>query len=118
MPKGYAIARVSISDDARYADYRSGTLASLEPYEGRFIVRGGETECVEGSWDVDRTVVIEFPSMEQARAWYHSDGSRDHHVRFSIRYASSPDKEMDADLIVRFGIASADNSAKVYAAAS
>jgi uncharacterized protein (DUF1330 family) len=73
MPKGYAIARVSISDDARYADYRSGTLDTLEPYDGRFIVRGGETECVEGSWDVDRTVVIEFPSMEQARAWYHSD---------------------------------------------
>ena len=73
MPKGYAIARVSISDHARYADYRSGTLDTLEPYDGRFIVRGGETECVEGSWDVDRTVVIEFPSMEQARAWYHSD---------------------------------------------
>ena len=74
MPKGYAIARVSISDQDRYADYRSGTVASLEPYDGQFIVRGGETECVEGSWDVDRTVVIEFPSMEQARAWYHSDG--------------------------------------------
>jgi uncharacterized protein (DUF1330 family) len=72
--KGYAIARVTISDEERYADYRSGTLASLEPYDGHFIVRGGTTECVEGSWDVDRTVVIEFPSMEQARAWYHSDG--------------------------------------------
>ena len=73
MPKGYAIARVSISDDARYADYRAGTLDSLKPFDGRFIVRGGATECVEGSWDVDRTVVIEFPSMEQARAWYRSD---------------------------------------------
>jgi uncharacterized protein (DUF1330 family) len=74
MPKGYAIVRVSIHDDERYADYRAGTLDSLEPYEGRFIVRGGATECVEGSWDVDRTVVIEFPSMDQARAWYHGDG--------------------------------------------
>lgn len=72
--KGYAIVRVSISDEDRYADYRSGTLASLEPFGGRFIVRGGATECVEGSWDADRTVVIEFPSFEQARAWYHSDG--------------------------------------------
>lgn len=74
MPNGYAIVRVSISDEDRYADYRSGTLASLEPFGGRFIVRGGATECVEGSWDADRTVVIEFPSFEQARAWYHSDG--------------------------------------------
>jgi uncharacterized protein (DUF1330 family) len=71
--KGYAIVRVSISDDERYARYRAGTLDTLEPYDGRFIVRGGATECVEGSWDVDRTVVIEFPSMEQARAWYRSD---------------------------------------------
>jgi uncharacterized protein (DUF1330 family) len=74
MSKGYAIVRVNISDEDRYADYRAGTVASLEPYEGRFIVRGGATECVEGSWDVDRTVVIEFPSIDQARAWYHSDG--------------------------------------------
>ena len=74
MPKGYAIVRVSIDDEDRYADYRVGTEASLEPYDGRFIVRGGATECVEGSWDVDRTVVIEFPSLGQARAWYHSDG--------------------------------------------
>ncbi|TML03402.1 MAG: DUF1330 domain-containing protein, partial [Actinobacteria bacterium] len=68
MPKGYAIVRVSISDEDRYADYRSGTLASLEPFGGRFIVRGGATECVEGTWDADRTVVIEFPSLEQARS--------------------------------------------------
>ena len=73
MPKGYAIARVNISDEDRYADYRAVTLGSLEPYEGRFIVRGGQTECVEGSWEAQRTVVIEFPSLEQARAWYHSD---------------------------------------------
>ena len=72
--KGYAIVRVNISDEDRYADYRAGTEASLEPYEGRFIVRGGATECVEGSWNVYRTVVIEFPSLEQARAWYHGDG--------------------------------------------
>ena len=74
MPKGYAIVRVSISDHDRYAEYRAGTVASLQPYEGRFIVRGGATEVVEGAWDVDRTVVIEFPSLEQARAWYHGDG--------------------------------------------
>jgi len=74
MPKGYAIVRVSIADEERYADYRAGTVDSLKPFDGRFIVRGGATECVEGSWDVDRTVVIEFPSMDQARAWYHGDG--------------------------------------------
>jgi uncharacterized protein (DUF1330 family) len=74
MPKGYVIACVDIHDEERYADYRAGTVASLEPHEGRFIVRGGATEAVEGSWNAQRTVVIEFPSVEQARAWYRSEG--------------------------------------------
>jgi uncharacterized protein (DUF1330 family) len=73
MPKGYAIVLVNVSDPDRYKEYAAGTQASLEPYGGRFIVRGGATECVEGSWDAGRTVVIEFPSIEDARAWYHGD---------------------------------------------
>jgi uncharacterized protein (DUF1330 family) len=96
MSKGYAIVRVNISDEDRYADYRAGTVASLEPYEGRFIVRGGATECVEGSWDVDRTVVIEFPSIDQARAWYHSDG---YQQLASIRREAS-----DADFVLVEGV--------------
>jgi uncharacterized protein (DUF1330 family) len=72
--KGYVIACVDVHDEERYGDYRAGTVASLEPFEGRFIVRGGPTEAVEGSWDAERTVVIEFPSLQQARDWYRSDG--------------------------------------------
>jgi uncharacterized protein (DUF1330 family) len=72
--KGYVIACVDVHDEERYGDYRAGTVASLEPFEGRFIVRGGETEVVEGSWEAGRTVVIEFPSLQQARDWYRSDG--------------------------------------------
>ena len=74
MAKGYAIVLVNIDDEERYADYRAGTQASLDPHGGRFIVRGGAIECVEGTWDAQRTVVIEFPSIEDARAWYHGDG--------------------------------------------
>ena len=73
MAKGYAIVRVNITDPEHYAVYRAGTEDSLKPYGGRFIVRGGATECVEGSWDAERTVVIEFPSIDQARAWYHGE---------------------------------------------
>jgi uncharacterized protein (DUF1330 family) len=73
MAKGYLVARVAVHDEDRYADYRAGTEATLTPYGGRFIVRGGRTECVEGTWDQGRTVVIEFPSFEQAKAWYESD---------------------------------------------
>jgi uncharacterized protein (DUF1330 family) len=73
MPKGYAIVRINVDDPDRYKDYAAGTQGTLDPHGGRFIVRGGETECVEGSWDAGRTVVIEFPSIEDARAWYHGD---------------------------------------------
>jgi uncharacterized protein (DUF1330 family) len=73
MAKGYLIGRIAVHDEERYGDYRTGTEATLTPYGGHFIVRGGQTECVEGEWDQGRTVVIEFPSFEQAKAWYRSE---------------------------------------------
>jgi uncharacterized protein (DUF1330 family) len=73
MAKGYLIARIAVHDEERYKDYVAHTAAALEPFGGRFLVRGGKTECVEGSWDFGRTVVIEFPSFDQATAWYESE---------------------------------------------
>ena len=46
--------------------------ASVAAYGGRFVVRGGTVETKEGGWSPARMVVIEFPSMEKARNWYHS----------------------------------------------
>ena len=76
MPKGYVIALVTIRDPDRYKEYASQTQASLDPFGVRFIVRGGPSERLEGEWDAQRTVVIEFPSVEQAKAWYASDDYR------------------------------------------
>jgi uncharacterized protein (DUF1330 family) len=47
--------------------------ATLAPYEGRFQIHGGAPEVVEGVWDAS-LVVIAFPTMEKARAWYASPG--------------------------------------------
>ena len=69
----YCIAYESINDPNTFEEYRRQVMATLEAHGGRFIVRGGATECVEGAWDAERTVVIEFPSMDQARAWYHGE---------------------------------------------
>jgi uncharacterized protein (DUF1330 family) len=68
----YVIADVTITDPERYPDYARLVPATLEPYGGRFLVRGGTTEAAEGEWHPQRLVVIEFPSLEQARAWYES----------------------------------------------
>jgi uncharacterized protein (DUF1330 family) len=70
--KAYVIVDVTIHDPSRYDDYKKLTPASLIPFEGKFIVRGGKTQTLEGDWDPERIVVLEFPSAEKAKAWWDS----------------------------------------------
>jgi uncharacterized protein (DUF1330 family) len=72
--KAYIIVDVQVTDRDRYEDYKKLTPGSLVPYEGKFVVRGGKTETLEGSWSPGRVVVLEFPSVEQAKAWWSSEG--------------------------------------------
>jgi uncharacterized protein (DUF1330 family) len=74
LMKAYIIVDVIINDPIRYEDYKKLTPGSLVPYEGKFIVRGGATETLEGDWNPGRIVILEFPSKEQAKAWWSSDG--------------------------------------------
>ena len=71
--KAYIIADVNITDPKLYEEYKKLTPGSLVPFDGKFIVRGGQTEVLEGIWDTGRLVVLEFPSLEKANAWYASD---------------------------------------------
>jgi uncharacterized protein (DUF1330 family) len=73
MPKGYWIAHGRVDDPQRYDLYRAANAAPLAEHGGRFLVRGGARETVEGEAK-PRTVVIEFPSYEAALACYRSDG--------------------------------------------
>ena len=68
----YVIAEVSITNPDLFAEYRKLVPPTIEKYGGRFIVRGGAVETKEGDWSPSRIVLIEFPSMDQARKWYHS----------------------------------------------
>ena len=72
MP-AYLIARVQVTDWERYRQYTQATPAAIEKFGGRFIVRGGETITLEGAPETGRLVVIEFPSFDQAKAFYHSE---------------------------------------------
>jgi len=69
----YMIVEVEVHDPVRYADYRALVPATLVPFQGRFIVRGGATTLVEGGPQPQRLVVLEFPDAERARAWWASD---------------------------------------------
>jgi uncharacterized protein (DUF1330 family) len=68
----YVILDVEITDRAAYEDYKTRAGAALARYGGRFLVRGGTAEVVEGEWTPNRIVVLEFESADRARQWYAS----------------------------------------------
>lgn len=70
--KGYLLVEIEVSDAARYAQYRAATPAVIAAFGGRFIVRGGAVEPLEGGHDGRRVVLIEFPSPEAVRAFWTS----------------------------------------------
>ena len=67
---GYIIVEVNVTDQEAYDRYRDMVAATLEPYGGRFLVRGGNAEILEGNWLPARFVVIAFESVDQAKAWW------------------------------------------------
>lgn len=71
MP-AYVIVDVEVTDPDQYEAYKKLTPASLVAYGGKFIVRGGQVETLEGGWNPGRIVVLEFPSYDSARQWYDS----------------------------------------------
>jgi uncharacterized protein (DUF1330 family) len=73
----YAIVRVTVTDPERYAGYMALSPRAVEANGGRFIVRGGDSEVLEGEAEDRRLVVVEFPSMEAARTFYDSPEYRE-----------------------------------------
>jgi uncharacterized protein (DUF1330 family) len=71
MP-AYLIAQVTVRDVAMYERYRELVPPSIASYGGRYVVRGGATVTLEGSWRPSRLVILEFPSVERARDWWDS----------------------------------------------
>ena len=68
----YVIGEIEVTDPAAYEGYRKQVLATIEKHGGRFLVRGGAVEALEGGWSPKRLVVLEFPTMAKAREWYRS----------------------------------------------
>ena len=69
----YLFGEIEVTDPAAYDEYRKQVLPVVTQYGGRFIVRGGKVETLEGGWAPKRVVTLEFPSMDQARKFYHSE---------------------------------------------
>ncbi|MCW3838038.1 DUF1330 domain-containing protein [Sphingomonas canadensis] len=71
-PKAYIVARMSIHDPAGFARYAPQVPAVLAMHGGRYLARAGRFELLEGAAAGDRAVILEFPSMDAARAFYYS----------------------------------------------
>lgn len=69
----YIVVQVDVKDPVRYEDYKKLVQPTLDAFGGRFIVRGGRTETLEGDWAPKRFVILEFPDVERAKAWWASD---------------------------------------------
>jgi uncharacterized protein (DUF1330 family) len=72
----YFIVDLEITDAAGFEEYRQLVPATIEKYGGRYLVRGGRVETLEGEWQPKRVVVLEFPTVEQAKRWYDSQEYR------------------------------------------
>src|SRR2546429_29718 len=70
----YVIADIDVHDQETYREYGALVPDTLKPHGGRFIVRGGASETIEGDWQPRRLVVIEFPTAHDPRRWHASPG--------------------------------------------
>jgi uncharacterized protein (DUF1330 family) len=69
---GYIIVQIRVNDPVAYERYKQLAQDSVAAYGGRYIVRGGATETLEGTWSPSRLVVLEFPTVDAAREWWNS----------------------------------------------
>lgn len=68
----YVIVEMTVTDPVRIEDYRKQAGASVAAYGGKFVVRGGKIDPLEGDWNPQRIVVLEFATADQAKKWWTS----------------------------------------------
>ncbi|WP_192349820.1 DUF1330 domain-containing protein [Algoriphagus sp. Y33] len=72
MP-AFVIVEVDITDPEKYNEYKELTPATISPFGGKFVLRGNPVTVLEGDWNHERLVMLQFPTKEKAEAWYNSD---------------------------------------------
>ena len=68
----YLFANVEVTDPVEYERYRQQVPATIAAHGGRYLVRGGATEVLEGEGVPSRVVILEFPDMATLKTWYRS----------------------------------------------
>ena len=72
MSSAYIIANVTVTNPAQYEDYKKFSSAAMQVHDAEVCVRGGKALVLEGDWTPERVVVLKFPSLAAAHAFYDS----------------------------------------------
>jgi uncharacterized protein (DUF1330 family) len=73
----YVIVEIDIIDPSGYEEYKKLAGAPVDRYDGKYIVRGGRIEALEGDWKPKRIVVLQFESMQRAKDWLNCEEYRE-----------------------------------------
>ena len=68
----YLVVDIEVTNPAQFEEYKKLAPAAIAKYGGRYLIRGGAYEAIEGDWKPQRITVVEFESMEKAHAFYNS----------------------------------------------
>jgi uncharacterized protein (DUF1330 family) len=82
----YVIVEIEVTDPVGYEEYKKQAAATVHKYGGKYIVRGGKTEVLEGNWKPKRIVILEFPTMERGKEWLNCEEYREPR---KLRHATS-----------------------------
>lgn len=95
MP-AYVFANIRVDDPVAYEQYRRMVPSTVESFGGRYLARGGRVEVLEGDIRPGRTIILEFPTFEDARRWYSSE---EYCAARAVRHACA-----QADLVIVDGV--------------
>lgn len=82
----YVVVQIDVQDQEKYETYKQMVAPLVAAFGGQYLVRGGEAEVLEGEWLPKRLVIIQFPSVEQAKDWWSSEA---HAEAKALRHATA-----------------------------
>ena len=82
----YVIVEIKVHDHVKFEEYKKKAAVAIAAFDGKYLVRGGHVETLDGTWAPERIVVLEFPTMDRAREWYNSEAYAE---AIRLRHASA-----------------------------
>ena len=73
----YVITDITVNNPEMYEDYKKLAPSAIEAHGGKYLARGGRAEKLEGNWEPDRIVILEFESVVTAKKWIDSPEYRE-----------------------------------------